>query len=194
MGATVMASECRPFRRILATSSTTNGFTRPADVLAASPPVADPSPATARLDSAAGYIDLGAGSEQATANTVKLVVYGEGADDATGSVRVYGVAPVHAMVASVPAAVGWTHVLLGEFAVTLSTARGIAGGVVDADDRYADTIEMTTGVASVTNVITSPTGNEPAHVVLDMRGFRYLLFTTSTGGSATNLNGLYAAV
>lgn len=172
-----------PFRRVRATNSTATAAAAPTDLLTL--------PAVALLDSANGYIDLGTGRATGTTpDFVKLLCYGAGSDNNTGSLRVYGLAPCGTAANS---ALSFTHVLLGGWDFTLSTDVGVAGGVVPLAERYADTIARQAGIgeANVTDSIHSPANNLKGYILLDVRGFRYLLIDVYRG-TATSVNALYA--
>lgn len=170
------------YRRVLATNNTSSAFTAKTDTTTAPP--------AANGESAGGYIDLRAGSAGNMApNTVLIKPYGTDADNETGSVRVYGVKEIRS-----GSTTSYTHVLLGEWAFTLSsTLTGVAGGVVVATEYYADTITRTVGVENVADQVLSPTSDEPAHILVDCKGHTALLVELIVG-TATSVNALYAGV
>ncbi len=175
------------FRKALSANSTSTSFaTTIADLSSA--------PASAASESAGGYIDLSSGRlKDFSPNTVLVKFFGVGSDNDTGACRIFG---VRRMVSANGATESWTHTLLAEYAFTLSAAVGVAGGVVSASERYADTITRTTGIDNVSDQLLSPTGDEAGHVLVDCKGHSLLFFEPiRTGGSpATSVNALFAGV
>ena len=185
MPTTAMHTAATDFRRVLAANSTTAAFSAPADATTA--------PVGAAVDSAAGYISLATGSlVDYTPNAVMLKFFGAGADNTTGRCRVWGVRAGR----SAAGVLSYTHTLLAEYAFTLSAAVGVAGGVVTASERYADTITRTTGIENVSDKILSPTGDVAGHVVVDAKGHSLLLvdLVLGAGSPATSVNALWAGV
>lgn len=170
MSLTALYTKAEPYRRVLATNGTASAFAARTDSLT--------------LPTTAGYITV------PPCNTMLLKPYGTDADNETGSVRVYGVKAIQGS-----GATSYTHVLLGEWAFTLSsTLTGVAGGVVVATEYYADTITRTVGIENVADQVLSPTGDEPAHILVDCKGHTNLFVELITGGSAASVNALYAGV
>lgn len=176
-------TKASPFRRVLATNTTASAaYAAKADVTAA--------PAYAEVDSAGGYITFDSGeADDYSPNTIQLVFFGAGADNSTGKCRVHGVRPV----LTAAGQTNYAHVLLAEFAFTLSAAVGVSGGAVSASERYADTITRTLGIENVADQIMSPTGDTPGHVLVDVKGFPMVLIEL-TVGTATSVNALWAGV
>lgn len=174
-----------PFKRVYATNVTTNAYTAKTDLtavqFAAKYTVATNS---GQYDTANGYIDLSVGQlKNACPDLIKVKFYGTNANNQTGSCRFYGVTRVLANGAE-----SYTHVLLGGYSFILSDSlTGVVGGVVLATEFYADTITADVDVANVSDMIISPTGDVPAHLVLDVKGFQYLLVEPIVG-TATNVN------
>lgn len=173
---TILMSDSDLFRKVRSTNSTASAFAAVADVIAT--PTAG-----------SGYIDLKSG-RNAVPNTVLLKFYGTDADNETGSVRVYGVRQITDPDSAVQQ---WTPVLLFEGAFTLSALTGIATGPVLNTQFYADTITRTTGVENVADQIVSPTSDEPAHLLLDTKGHRWL-YVELIVGTAASVNALWAGV
>ena len=171
---TSLTTNANPYRRVLSTNTTASAFTARVDLLT--------MPAAPAGESTTGYVYVG------DSNTVLIKFYGTDADNETGSVRVYGLKAIER-----PGnATSFTHVLLGEYTFTLSsTLTGVAGGVVGATEFYADTITAVIDVANVSDMIISPTGGVPAHLVIDVKGFQYLLVEPIIG-TATSVNVLVA--
>lgn len=181
MNATALQTHPNAYRRVLATNSTASAYTAKADTTTV--------PAASNGESSAGYIDLRAGAAGNMApNNVLLKFFGVGSDNNTGNCRVYGVKEIVSGTTT-----SYTHVLLADYAFTLSAAVGVASGVVSASERYADTITRTTGVENVADQLVSPTGDVAGHVLVDCKGHTALLIELIVG-TATSVNALYAGV
>jgi len=179
------------FRRVYATNVTANAYTARVDLTAAEFAAKFTAATNAgKYDTANGYIDLSIGQyKDSTPDLLKLKFYGTNANNETGNCRIYGVSLV-----SSASGTSYTHVLLGDYAFVLSsTCTGVAGGVVVATEYYADTITATTDVENVTDSIISPTGDVVAHLILDVKGFRYLLVEPIVG-TAADVNVLVAGM
>lgn len=180
-------TEVQPLRRVFATNVTTASYSAKAD-LTTLPTTGE---STDAVDGTTGYIDLAYGrSPGATPDLVKLKFYAAGNDDGTGNCRVYGLAEVRSA-----SGTSYTHVLLADYALTFSTAVGVANGVVTASERYADTIVRTFGIENVADQLLSPANNVAGHVVVDVKGFRYILIDPNTDSAAvTSVNALYSGM
>ena len=178
MSATTIYTDAVEFQKALSTNSTTAAYAAQADS------TDEPTEATA------GVIDLTKG-RAGVPNAVLLKFFGVGADNTTGSCRVYGLKKCRDVTNNLTS---YTHVLLCDVAFTLSARTGVASGVVAASERYADTITRTTGIENVSDQILSPTGDVPAHLLVDAKGCRWLKVEPITGGSATSVNALWAGV
>jgi hypothetical protein len=92
----------------------------------------------------------------------------------------------------------YSYTLLAAFTFTLSNATGVAGGGVLATEYYADTIAEVFGSNNITDQTLSPAGSGisdyAGHVVVDLKGFRYIFFDVYQGAAnpATDVNLLYA--
>ncbi len=173
------------WRRLLVTNSTTAAYAVPADTLTA------PDGSTL-ADGTTGYIDTGLGRTVSEAPAqLKLEFYGVGADNTTGNCRVYGVSPIYG---AADVVVSYTHTLLVDYAFTLGTTVGVAGGVVPETARYADTIVRTIGNANVSDQFVSPANELPAHALVNVQGFKTLLVNPILGGGspATSTNVLWS--
>ncbi len=87
------------------------------------------------------------------------------------------------------------RIVCAPFAAVLSTSVGVAGGIIDASDRLADTITNSdTAITSVSDrvQIVSPTNNIPAHISFDLKGARKLQFDFDLGANMTGGNVLVA--
>lgn len=86
----------------------------------------------------------------------------------------------------------WANVNLCEVTATAGTATGVAGGLVDASDLFADTIALVTGNEDVTIDIVSPADNTTAHFAVDTKGSQLVEFIFNDGtGSPTGMNALW---
>lgn len=159
------------WRKVLTTNSTSSAFVIPSDV--------------ATVPSGAGYVDVTLGG-QFSPNTVLLKLFGAGADDSTGSFRVYGVRKQYETSA-------WDHTILFSGTFILSTAVGVAGGLVSASERYADTVARVLGIENIADQILSPTGNIPGWAMIDLKGFA-TIYVEPIVGTATNANALWTGV
>lgn len=188
MSAVTLYTDALALRRVLSANATGNSFTARTDLLTAS------LPTPLQADSGGGYIDLGTGRVAGySPNTVLLKFFGVGSDNTTGNCRVYG---VRAMRSATGTVVSYTHVLLAEYAFTLSADVGVASGLVANNERYADTITRTTGIENVADQIVSPGGDVSGHVLVDCKGHSILLVDLRVGSAspATSVNALYAGV
>jgi hypothetical protein len=70
----------------------------------------------------------------------------------------------------------------------------LAGTDVNASQLFAGTITMNIGNANVSNEVLSPTGNQIAHIMLDIKGSDYIQLLFSTNSSSTSNNALVAMV
>lgn len=177
MPSTALYTAGTDFRRVLTTNSTTASPSARPDVLVL-PTV--------------GLVDLTLGAQaDVVPNTVLLKFFGAGADNTTGACRVYG---LRACRDASNAVVSYTHVLLASYTFILSADVGVAGGLVGASERYADSITRVAGIENVSDQLLSPTGDISGHVLVDCKGHEFLFVELTTGGSATSVNALYAGV
>ena len=126
-------------------------------------------------------------------NRVKIVPIGVGNDNTTFTMAVYSwVRVVDRDKEHNPETDLWAAIKLAAFTCTLSAATGVAGRILTTSDRIADTIAIigTSGNPNVSMEIVSPATDEPAHVVIDMKGGERLEVVFGTGGSATSANAL----
>jgi hypothetical protein len=128
---------------------------------------------------------------QYSQNAVMLLAYGTNADENTLSSRVIGWRYV-GTADDLGANRLWIPVLLAELLWTTGTASGAVGGVLVANQLFADTVSITTGNANVSVEILSPTNNLIAWAIVDLKGFQKLEISFQTGGSATDCNALLA--
>lgn len=142
----------------------------------------------------ASVVDLGSGGEYAQ-NGVKLAFYGVGSNNNTFSARVFGWSQVRNPLSTGDLnVIVWVPVLLCEVLVTLSSnIPGVTGGTIGTTELFADTIAIvgTSGNPNVSMEIVSPADDATmGHVILDVKGFKKLELTFSTGSSATDANAL----
>ncbi len=125
-----------------------------------------------------------------TQNGLKILPYGTDAAAKAFLMRVLGWTemPVSQQVTT------WVPFVLGEFSCALCTATGVAGGTPDASHLLCDTITLvgTTGNLNVSCEIVSPTGNLPGHIVLNLKGVRYVEFIFNMNASAVSGNCLFS--
>jgi hypothetical protein len=122
----------------------------------------------------------------------RVLIFGTGADDAV----LTGMRIVCWDRGGVGSTILWfPRLLSAPFAAVLSTSVGVAGGLIDASDRLADTItNADTAITSVSDKlqIVSPTNNIPAHISFDLKGARKLQFDFDLGANMTGANALVA--
>lgn len=127
----------------------------------------------------------------AVRNAAFLMPFGTGDDDDVFAMRLYGWRRIPGNGTTTRDL--WVPVLLCELTCTMSTQVGVAGTPVVATERFCDTLALVTGNDDVSIDIVSPTGNVPAHAVVDVKGSAKLEFTFDmTTGSPTDANCLYA--
>ena len=102
------------------------------------------------------------------AHSLQFVFYGTDANNETMNVRILGWAPVK-MDGQDDL---WIPTVLYEGSVTLGATTGVSGHTISNSYFFADTIsDPTTGNDNVDSRTTSPTGDEIAHLDLDVKGF-----------------------
>ena len=177
------------FQRVRSTNATDNGF--PSRVPTGTLLIGNGT-AAAQASAAATRNIVNHGPDGMGKNVVTLVFYGVGSDNATFSARLIGWRRVYEN--GVESTSIWIPVKLCEVAVTLSTAVGVAGKLIDETNRFADTIALTGTTANddVSIDIVSPADNTIAHMVVDFKGAEVIEVTFTTGGSATSCNALWA--
>lgn len=122
-------------------------------------------------------------------NQMLVAPYAVASDNNTGSVRVIG----WGVVGNEPTTWIWVPVLLAEVAFTLdSTLVGVAGRDIVATEMFADTLSVSAGNENVSVEKCSPAdGVSVAHFVVDLKGFKKIELSFSTGGVSTSCNALY---
>lgn len=169
-----------PFQKARSVNQTSTSFSNPAPQ--AADPLGDAGTATG-----AAVFENGGPAGAAGQNSLLVMPYGAGSATNTFSARLWG----WRQLGSDPQLSLWVPCLLFEIACTLSTFTGTGSLIVSSSERFADTITLTTGSTNAVDVV-SPTGNLPAHVLADIKGFQRWQLSFSTGSSATNGNALVA--
>jgi hypothetical protein len=163
------------YRRLLTNNSTATAgsLTSPADL-------------SAEPEGTAGYIKCGEAARGTWIELAEFQLFGAGSENDTGVCKFYGVAFD---------GLAWVHTLLCSVAFTVGTKVGtITGSSITSTDRLADTITASVGTDGVNLVITSPTNNEPARVVIDTQGFEYLYPVVARDSGLTSANARWRAV
>lgn len=158
----------RPLERlyVLAANSTQNGF------VSKIPTATEPTGVTIALDP----FDT----------TLRLLPFAIGANDSTASYRAIGWRQINIVTSTIPRL--WIPYIVCEFSAVFSTAVGVATGPVLDTERFADAVTLVTGQFLAPPV----TANTPIEVLIDVQGYQKIEIITSTGGSATSVNTLYA--
>lgn len=188
MPSVLLLTQAAPWRKARSVNYATNGFrtlvptaTRPVGV-----------GATDAGLSAIDIENLGVGA--AVQNTVFFKPYAIGADDVTFSIRAWiwtPIPPVPVGVEAQPTLTLYDPTLLCELSCIASTVLGVAGGLVGSNERFADTMTITTGNSGLSLEVLSNTSNLAGWARLDISGPFLLDFDFSTGGSATSANALW---
>lgn len=173
------------FRKARSVNQTSNGYV--SKVPTATEPSGDAGTATG-----ASVFDLSSPTGALSQNGLVAVFYGTGSNNNTFSARLIGWRPVGE---TNTLTMLWIPVPLIEVAVTLSsTPVGVVGHTIVATELFADTIALTgtTANANVGVELVSPANDTIAILSADLRGFRKLEWSFTTGGSATDCNCLWA--
>jgi len=124
-------------------------------------------------------------------NSMLIMPYGVGADNAVMSVAVYGWRFVPGR--GVDNVDMWVAMLLGWFVCQLSAALpGIGSRVIGSTELFADTITVTYGTPAVNNDVVSPANDLPASILLSLKGCQICELVFGTEGSAISCNALVA--
>jgi hypothetical protein len=179
----LLQTESMRFRRVRRTNSTETSFASRV------PTATEPKSAASATATSQEVTDLlTQGSANGGVQTRGLFVFfGAGTEDTTFSARVIG----WRVIGSDPEADLWVPVVLAEFACTLSATVGVAGTPCVATDRFVDTITLVTGNDDVSVDFVSPTADEIAHAVVDLKGFAKVEVSFDLTG-ATDANALVA--
>lgn len=184
------------FRKIRVTNTTDTSF--PTRTLTANEPTGSGNAvAQTTLGVFECVTDMGqaqkGGGGASSKNRAMIIPFGTGADNTTFDMRVYGWYPVMGNTTFDPNTVLWYPMLLGEFNVTLSAQVGVAGKVLVAADRLADTIAIASTSANqgVSVDVVSDANDTGAHLIIDLKGAWKLECTFDMTG-ATDGNALVA--
>jgi hypothetical protein len=123
-------------------------------------------------------------------NWIRLVPYGTGVSGNSMSMLVYGWGSIGTHTQA-PSQVLWVPVLLASFTAVLGTCPGIAGAIIDNTMNFAQQISIVTGFEGVLDAIVSPSNNNIAHCMVDLRGFQKVEVVFGNT-STTDANALYA--
>lgn len=178
------------------TNATDNGF--PSRIPQAAAPTGKGD--AAAQASASAVFDLAggaAGQSEVETRKNKMIVapFGAGSDTNTFSMRVIGWRRAFDRdIGARDDNAIWIPVVLAEILCTLSTPVGLADKVLNASQRFCDTLALTGTTANddVDISITSPANDTVGHFVIDLKGFQKVELTFTTGGSATSCNALVA--
>jgi len=170
---------CQNWTRARSVNQTSASF------VAKSPTATEPT-GDAGTATGASVFDVGFGGTIGQ-NALVVMPYAIGSDNNTFNVRLYAWAS-----AGKPHDndLLWIPTLLCELACTCSTIVGIAAKEVLATERFADTIVLTYGNSTSTEVF-SPANNLAGHIVADLKGAVKFELTFETGSSATSCNALW---
>ena len=122
-------------------------------------------------------------------SSLVVVPYCTGSNNDTFSVRVVGWRLLGGSDRSTQL---WVPVTLCELACTASAVTGVAGRLVAATERFADTLTITKGNAGVTLDVVSPANDTAAHALIDAKGFQRYEFLFALGTAPTDMNALVA--
>lgn len=131
--------------------------------------------------------DAGPGGQ--VANHIMVKPFGGNTDDFTFNLRLWGIEEGIGPVGTTDTA-SWDATLLAEVAVTLCSAAGAAGSLVEAADLYADTLALTYGITADNLLFTGATNVRGAWFRSDLLGFQIVAFEFEEG-TATLMNALY---
>ena len=160
-----------PFRKVLATNATDTSFA--SKIPTGTEPTND------------GVIDLATGGSTSQ-NALLLVPYGTGGDNDTFAMRVIAWDFIDG---STVTSRLWVPIVLTELTCTMSATVGVANKALVATERFVDTLVLVTGNDDISIDIVSPTADEVAHAVLDVKGFRKVEFSfdmTAAGSTGAN--------
>jgi len=130
-------------------------------------------------------IDLSTGGE--VINNIIIVPFGTDAADETFKLRCIGWWFIGTKGSGTEV---WIPILLSEVTCTLSATVGVATGDIDNTEFFVDTLVLDTGNANISTEIVSPTGDEIAHIVQDVKGFAKSELTFDRNSSAASCNAL----
>ncbi|VTR96794.1 hypothetical protein [Tuwongella immobilis] len=88
----------------------------------------------------------------------------------------------------------WIPTTLAKLTATLGTTSGLAGAIIDADTRFADTLTLTVGSGTIRTEVVSPADDTIGHVTLDTKGVAKLELQFARDVDVTSMNALIAAI
>lgn len=139
--------------------------------------------ATATAPSGSGVIDVYSAASGATRRYIKLIPFGTDAADETFVILVTGWSYTGDL---------WVPSTLCEVTCTMGTKTGVAAKTVINTEYFADTLALvgTSGNSGVSVELLSPADNTIAHLVIDVKGNRYVQ-VSAKAGTGVNGNALY---
>jgi hypothetical protein len=131
-------------------------------------------------------------SGAASQNLVRIIPLGVGSDDQTFMMRILHWH--HDTVSNLLSKQSWYRMPIGDFTCTLGSLAGVAGTLVPDTALVVDTITLTAGYATqnVSCEVCSNAANEAAHILLSLKGAKYIEFLFNLNSSATSCNALLA--
>ena len=163
------------FRKVRSVNATDTSF--PSKVPTITEPAGDAGTATGQA-----VVDLINGKSSAPVqNLGKFIFYGTGDENDVFAARIIGWTVIRG-VQNVTKDL-WIPVVLAELTCTMSATPGIALAAVLSTELFVDTLVLVTGNEDVSIDIVSPTADEIAHCVVDLKGFQKVevTFDTTTG-------------
>ena len=116
----------------------------------------------------------------------QLAILAQGSAGQTGIFRLFGLRGIQKY--GQPEG-QWTSFLMGSGTFTCGTKTGHAGGVLNANWKYIDTITLTTTIVPTASIRVMNSASDVAILECDVRDFEYLAMELSTsGGTLTALN------
>lgn len=181
MDASVIHLRSTPFRRLFATNTTNN--TAPALVDTLTEPKTD----SFLTPGSNGVLDFCSGvNTNVVSNTLAIVPYGTDANNEAFDVWVFGWAAL-----TEDPVTQWHPTLLCKFTATLSSsAPGVASGIIDASNYFADTLSDPTGATlGIDCLKKSPENDEPGMYIINTVGFSkiQIVLQLTTAASANAL-------
>lgn len=162
----IYQTDALEFTELLAANSTATSFTANA--------------ATTTEPTGTGIVTLSRVNGRVHDN-VLLVFFGTDANNETFDARVTGWSKVGTL---------WVPVVLAEFECILGAGVGVSGASVADTDFFVDTIAIDaafSGLSGTAVQVCSPTGDQVAHVLMDMKGFAKMEVEFDlTGGASAN--------
>lgn len=172
----------RPLQKFLAVNSNDSAFAALADTL--TEPSGD------------GVLDLSVMGGGESPCHILLYPYGLGADNDAFTMRLVGWTRIRPAIAD--GRFQWTPTVIAALGCIVSGDVGVAGGIVGATERYADTITVVTEGTITSDVtrggtltLTAPGTDVRAHVVVPIEGFEKLSLKFDQTTNTPTMNALY---